>query len=291
MLTKLTSPFSSPKLSSAAPRSTSAASARAGNSGPGNKFVGFFRLGKRGRRNKFVGFFKFETNLQLELIIVSFLRFWIWIVKSRVKFYFNFRCSKQGEEIVDWHDVRDDESFLSVDSDYDPNRAKFPSGFPNATPKLCIPCKSWQETGSWMVPNVRMHTFFDHFFGGKSYSCAPHDTVESCSPWECGHRTLTIATPESGIVYQDQYLWREHHDLEIRKVSLCEGNNAFENDFRILEKWTLRQRADGVHVSVFTGVHWLNSWSMAKVEEKFPKENFLVNREMRNEISVYESIL
>ena len=27
------------------------------------------------------------------------------------------------------------------------------------------------------------------------------------------------------------------------------------------------------------------------VEEKFPKENFRVNREMRNEISVYESIL
>ena len=29
----------------------------------------------------------------------------------------------------------------------------------------------------------------------------------------------------------------------------------------------------------------------ARVEEKFPKENFRVNREMRNEISVYESIL
>ena len=27
------------------------------------------------------------------------------------------------------------------------------------------------------------------------------------------------------------------------------------------------------------------------VQEKFPKENFQVNREMRNEISVYESIL
>ena len=28
-----------------------------------------------------------------------------------------------------------------------------------------------------------------------------------------------------------------------------------------------------------------------KVEEKFPKENFRANREMRNEIWVYESIL
>ena len=28
-----------------------------------------------------------------------------------------------------------------------------------------------------------------------------------------------------------------------------------------------------------------------RVEEKIPKENFRVNREMRNEISVYESIL
>ena len=46
-------------------------------------------------------------------------------------------------------------------------------------------------------------------------------------------------------------------------------------------------------VSIIAPLGWSKTKleSTYKVEEKFPKENFRVNREMRDEILVYESIL
>ena len=178
----------------------------------------------------------------------------------------NSRRNKFGEVSLEWHDIEDQESFLSADSDFD-TRGKLPHTFSDVTPKLCVPSKSWQENGKWVVKNVTMPQFFAHFFAGQAYACAPQDTVKVLTPWERGHRKITINTPESGIVHQEQYLWREHNDIELIKVTLCEGNNAFENDFRLLEKWCLHDQEGGITIIVFTGVHWLNSWSLAKVGE------------------------